>query len=473
VRRDAIVSQYASVDLVNVPISISVMPPSAFANLGVTINQMFTGDATFVPVVVAGTTATTADIPLVFGSAGGGILGDLGASPEAGGLAEGETLGLWLLAEVASPGVEPVSIERPLLDRIGLVARQESAIDFSTIDPVEIVVDPDGKQVIPALAKANILSVIGAQLPVAYAFNDTKSLEIYGELPLAAAGISAFRHGLRIDAELSRGTHSWISEPQLMLTSVELTDPASSESGAVISIDLLHQPATVVTAGAASGADVHPAVLEGILNQVAEESLLESSSENIPPERGVTVDPGVSTLLARAADDGIDIIAVNNPDLLADLDLEPAAKVRLRAALAQGLIAVVPKRSVETDGVSRSGWWLIDPATGNTRDERDNGRGFAALSIPVGGEVRFGPIAEYTLLDLMIDVALWYYKYKRPINCAIGGAFFVLGLGGALYNGSKLGAGQGDLGNVLGGLGGGAGAASGAKSLLVDCLLGA
>lgn len=477
VRRDSISYQAASIDLVNVPISVNVMPPSSFKALGLTINQLFTGDATFVPTLVAGSLAITADVPIVFGSKGGGILDVPDETTQNDGPAEGETLALWLAVDVVSPGVDPVTVERPLLDRIGNQVRLEDQeqIDFSTIAPVTIVTDSDGQQVIPELARASILSVTSASLPATFAVEDTENLEVFGELMLASAGMTAFRDGLRIDAEMPRGFQTYISGPHVSLASMELADPTDAESAVTVSIDLLHHTSSAMRVGksASTEAAVHPLLVNGVLYQIAEEMMLDPTVIGPMDARGITVEPGVGSLISMAVAAGVDIVAVTDPEQLAALDLEPVAAARLTRALREGSIAILPAESVEIAGAPRSGWWLIDPLSGATRDERDDGRGFAAFSIRQPGTTKLGPITEETtLLDIMIDVAIWYLKYKRRINCILGAAAVVLGLAGMLYNAAAAGSGTGNTGNILGVATSGAAAAGGAKSLIADCFLG-
>jgi hypothetical protein len=48
---------------------------------------------------------------------------------------------------------------------------------------------------------------------------------------------------------------------------------------------------------------------------------------------------------------------------------------RITEALTAGLVVVVPERPVALGGEDRVGWWLVDPATGATADQMDDGRG--------------------------------------------------------------------------------------------------
>ena len=56
------------------------------------------------------------------------------------------------------------------------------------------------------------------------------------------------------------------------------------------------------------------------------------------------------------------------------LDISEAARARIAEALTAGFV-VVPERPVALGEEERVGWWLVDPATGATEDQMDDGRG--------------------------------------------------------------------------------------------------
>ncbi|MDQ2682862.1 MAG: hypothetical protein M3Y37_04985, partial [Chloroflexota bacterium] len=57
------------------------------------------------------------------------------------------------------------------------------------------------------------------------------------------------------------------------------------------------------------------------------------------------------------------------------LEVDEAARIRIAAALEEGYVVIVPERAVSINGTGRTGWWLVDPGTGTTLDQLDNGRG--------------------------------------------------------------------------------------------------
>jgi hypothetical protein len=82
----------------------------------------------------------------------------------------------------------------------------------------------------------------------------------------------------------------------------------------------------------------------------------------------------VGSLFEAAAREGIATIVLRDMDRLDALPFAPDATARLRSALSAGLVAIVPKRPPDSTA-GRVGWWLVDPTTGRTVDEMDDGRG--------------------------------------------------------------------------------------------------
>jgi hypothetical protein len=46
--------------------------------------------------------------------------------------------------------------------------------------------------------------------------------------------------------------------------------------------------------------------------------------------------------------------------------------------LSAGWVAIAPRTPVHLGGAERVGWWLVDPASGRTTDQMDDGRGVSA-----------------------------------------------------------------------------------------------
>lgn len=384
VRRDVTTLTGPASALANVPVGIAALPPSDFEGLGLTINQLFTGNVTLVPIMFAGDLVAVADVPIVFGGeAGSGGVFDDGSAVE--GVAEGETLALWLSIDVESPDAEPVHVERALFDRIGAENRLVEPPDFSDVMPAVLVDFAEGKQTVAELASVHILTVDVARLQPLYSFADAKSLRTYGPVSEIGPGMTAFRDVLRVQSEIPSGYETFIAHPQLTLTTMSFIDPADAESAIFLELDLLRNtPQVRRLADVELEGGVHPALLAGVFDHIAERMSLAALAQL--PESVGTIEAGltVSSLFATAIEEGIPIRVVRQAEDLTGLDLSPIALSRLEYVLAEGWIAIVPSRSVDVQGVVRSGWWLVDPVTGATRDQLDDGRSYAAMSVRNG-----------------------------------------------------------------------------------------
>src|SRR5581483_10410938 len=84
----------------------------------------------------------------------------------------------------------------------------------------------------------------------------------------------------------------------------------------------------------------------------------------------------------------------------------------IEEALQAGRIVIVPARPVRLDGHDRIGWWLVDPNTGATADQMDDGGGstmgeyawlltdlFCALAL-MGLALLMGAVARYAVAGL-------------------------------------------------------------------------
>jgi len=82
----------------------------------------------------------------------------------------------------------------------------------------------------------------------------------------------------------------------------------------------------------------------------------------------------VGAIFDRAAEQGLELHVIQGtvPD---DMPIDAGARARLAHWLSDGWVAIAPVTPVDIGGASRIGWWLVDPATGRTVDELENGRG--------------------------------------------------------------------------------------------------
>jgi len=116
-------------------------------------------------------------------------------------------------------------------------------------------------------------------------------------------------------------------------------------------------------------------VLAGAIDHAAERVVFEDSFKLGAAAQAETNFVSVGRVFEVAAETGVTIVALLPDGSSPPLDVEPIAAALINEALAAGRIVVVPERSVLIDDAPRSGWWEIDPETGQAFDRLDNGRG--------------------------------------------------------------------------------------------------
>lgn len=417
-RRDAVTWAGQSSDLISEPVAVMVISSGDFQGVGLTINQTFSGNASFIPCLAVGSQVSYATTPVVVGAAGepsiSSVLSSAGATPT-GGAADGELVGLWLNVEITSPGSDPVAIERALLDRIGFVARNAGSIDWSKLTPVHLVKNVDtGLQVIAELSSLTLLAFESSIVPGSVVVANASAIENFGALYLIGPSFASYRHALGTALEQPNGSRSFVSSPNLVAFSIGRDDPSVADGPVSMTMDILHRQPTVIATGEPKSEGVHPLVRAGVLDQVAEQVLLD------PVLRGAS-EPDMSalsvgTVFAEAAKNGVPFAVVTDAASLGRVTVSAEAVIRVTKALEKGLVVIVPEQPVEIAGKAVSAWWLVNPTTGRTRDETEQGRGFASGGVP-GHYVpaRFTAVVDYGLL--LTRIRLWAGPYAILGRC--------------------------------------------------------
>jgi hypothetical protein len=307
---------------------------------------------------------------------GGGALGAL-SGDGASGAPEGDTLGEWLEIDLKSPQSER-RIVREIFDRVGSAQRQLATVDPAAVAPVDLVEDgPAAGTYLPLTAVWSI-GVVSGMVPAAY----------FGEAPQSGdqlADLSRIVHTYYYGRDVvsqsrtpTTGFRAYRDEPNVTAFVMAKTAATAGAVTETATFDILHRGSAVrPLAGGFRPAGAHPLLTEGVLAHVIERAMVEVSAV-MPAELGLP--PGSSTGVGRvfeeAARQGI-ATAVLRPGEAdsARLTISEGARALIAAALEAGLVVIVPERPVALDGEERIGWWLVDPATGATEDQMDDGRG--------------------------------------------------------------------------------------------------
>jgi hypothetical protein len=191
-----------------------------------------------------------------------------------------------------------------------------------------------------------------------------------GQTSLMSGGLCALRdvHGLELAAALAcrpfddvPNVVSWVFEP-------------SNDGARVVYTmgpDIWHRSTgTLGLTGLVPTAP--PAVIAGVLQHVIERIGVGEVSADVAGPR--TVAPSVGAIFDQASAEDIPTRLFQGI-LPADATYEPEHRLSIQRALDAGLIVIVPERAVDVGGKQRLGWWLVDPVTGATTDEREDGGG--------------------------------------------------------------------------------------------------
>ena len=420
---DVVTARMPAVEAARTPIEIGVAPPGALAAAGIAINEVLAGSSAFVPYLAASDAILqAASTPIPF-TAGGGALDVLGAATPAC-CQDGDLVALAYVAEIASPGAEPVTVQRYLLDRLSPAARATVAdgVDPAVIAPLELVTLGDGTIMPRQLTAATFLTVVTGDVPLTYgvfAPSADPAMKGIGLIGASQAGLAASYTRTRL---LAASTHAAVTAPNLVAFSVGSVD-GDEASDLLMRGDLLHQWRTPLAGKDGTVVDgLHPSIIAGIANQVAESTVLDPVFLSGDAQAPIVAERSVGSVFAAAEAQGIAIRARSGADGGVPPGLPDAASALVRDALDRGQVVVIPERPVAMAGETAIGWWEIDPATGLTRDVYANGRGYAETRRPAAA-MRAQAAEEAEILKTVNTWRPWYQRLGRCVGAAamIGG----------------------------------------------------
>ena len=294
--------------------------------------------------------------------------------------------GLWLDITFAAPGGKAATVRRMILDRIGQANRDAGKTTIA---------DPnDGPEVAAALAQQVSMFVSVGSLSVGYVtdqyFERLSVLSTYLRLKLRARYFPTEPVNITADQRDAVGT-AWPGFNELMraFDGIDTADPsvltyrpapafvtyrqemersqsASDAWRVVVSVDVVANPRRAYSVANGSLA------LEPTAGVRA--GVWETHSEAVPDTEGATaVNFDTMKVMAAAQASGIPIRVVRSAADLAGLELSPEAKKHLGDDLSAGYVAIVPAKLPA--GQPLTGWWRVDPKSGETLGMLGNGRG--------------------------------------------------------------------------------------------------
>jgi Transglutaminase-like superfamily len=347
--------------------------PTDLAAIGISISSALTGSGpVYAPVLAVGPDGFVGSASISFGGDGGGIFS--GPSPSAG-PGEGEALAEYLDVRVTRPDGTSSVAHRTLFDRVGASARAQGDIDLSTVPPVETVTEQDGTTWAVPMLPLRFLSLATGTSSVASLDNqgpdDDQTMPLGAGAPLYHIAHAAAAATFGID----RGVVPYADGVNLAMVTLIPEQDASGPTGLGTAFDLLHRaqgnlPLSDSTPKAA------PGIIAGVLAH-----LIERSVAGDGPDANRAGDPSplsAGLILDAAVESGVGLRVIQG-SVPPDLAYPPEAAAVLGDALSDGWIAVAPSKPVDVLGGEHLGWWLVDPATGWTIDQLEDGTGAALV----------------------------------------------------------------------------------------------
>jgi hypothetical protein len=372
-RSDFATYQAKSPDLVGVPITVMFAKPQALEGLGISIVSAFTGAVQWLPYVIT-PGSLQRGTPLAFrsGAATEDLLGESEDVLGGGTSAEGDTLAAWLSVDVHAPDGQTHHTERTVFDRVDPAARAAGTIDVATIPPIELVNVPElGDVYLPMLSVTN-LAVVGYQVPGSYFNQDFSIKDSRADLANVTHGHHFLRAGLEVDQASEIGYRFFPNEPNVTALSLVPTQVLESSDGRMTTtIDMFHQSYGATPLDGATAA-ANPAIISGALSHLTERALFGELVTIMPTPAGKAF-LSVGRVFEEAKKAGIPLATLQPGTTPTGIDVSPQAEALIGEALAAGYVVIVPERGVPLGGMPRTGWWQINPQTGETFDRMENG----------------------------------------------------------------------------------------------------
>jgi hypothetical protein len=344
-----------------------------------------------------------------------------------------EVTSLWLRFVVAPPSGPSETIERPIFDRVGYVARAAGDEARAPLAPIESARgDYAPLQTIWSIAmwtgEAKMpLSLYPALVGRRKATSVTGLHSVLENLGMLHRSFYALRQVLFRTAGPLGGENLIVSSVNLSLLSWAVRPRDAVVPGGALAFDLLDNRVSYAP-GPGSGT---PAWIRwGQASLQAERLLflgpraLTGAGEN-PKDRKLLAD--VSSVFAQARQEQIKFLLLGPGDApkIEKLTASDEARARLRSRLGEGLTVLVPERAVRMPDRSAIGWWLIDSKTGFLLDEMEDGRHQAGVESPL--------VTKETKEETAAEEAAWQRKWKKAVICLGVTAEFLISYGAAAY----------------------------------------
>jgi len=166
--------------------------------------------------------------------------------------------------------------------------------------------------------------------------------------------------------------------------------------------------------------------------------------------------PSIGGIFEAAVTSRLDVRVLMSAADLDGVEADVTSQGYMMVALNAGLYVVVPEQPVERDGEPVLGWWIVDPATGRTRDQLQNGMSNTSMTLSARRLAAIRASGEYSFVTRAIA---WFAANSRALLCLGLGLNFGLLLAIMVIRSDSNLLADVVLGTAMGGAGGGAAAA--------------
>ncbi len=202
----------------------------------------------------------------------------------------------------------------------------------------------------------------------------------------------------------------------------------------------------------ASEVDVHPGGAVDARSGRIEQGVLDANLETALLGPGAT---GTSTADALGTGDFADRwVLVRSPQELSGVDLSPDMATRIEAEIQAGYIALLPRAGRQSPASAFTGWWRIDPQSGNVLALGD--RGWGQADVEYAHMVMFGAMGGLLCLAILPGHQ-WDYVLCAAVG--VGGAATGVGVVAAFAGAKGIALVATAVAILSGGVAAGAGAA--------------
>jgi hypothetical protein len=347
----------------------------------------------------------------------------------------------WIEITLIAPGGAEQSYRRMLFDLIGPAARQSEAVPEHPASPtvgqllpflrlhtlmVSVGRTARGKAMDSVLEQMRkIQPALGVLMKLASRAPGAPRSKFppAGNVPAFWPGYLALMTRFDLVESWSQKHRIYRSEP---LVAIHTQGAGKGPKRAIEQIDIVHNVRRGVAVDTGYPVpDPRAVMAAGVWETLVEGSMLQGADDHM----------NTMQVFKNAAEQGIRITTIRPGEAASEVSLSPDAHQALMDDLKRGYAVIVPER--KPSGLGRTGWWRVNPRTGVTLGQLDDGRGSDATEYII---VVIVGIVGYVLLHYHLYKCFSDYDNKEE-HAAAALLCCVLSTYGFYFTGGAIGLG--------------------------------